>query len=83
MGDICPVGKQEDGEVLSISKDGKEMTIDSGAVDTVIPPDMVPQIPLRETQASKDNRHYVAANDSKMAIRGRKHCNDTRRKVRL
>ena len=49
-----------------------EMTIDSGAVDTVIPPQAIPNIPLRETTASKEKRYYLAANNSKIPIRGRK-----------
>ena len=49
-----------------------EMTIDSGAVDTVIPPQAIPNIPLRETTASTEKRYYLASNNRKIPIRGRK-----------
>ena len=49
------------------------MTIDSGAVDTVIPPPQsIPHEPLRERPASKEKIYYLAANNSKIPSRGRK-----------
>ena len=47
-----------------------DLTIDSGAVDTVIPPKTVPTVPLRETQAPPENVYYLAANKSMLAGEG-------------
>ena len=46
-----------------------DLTIDSGAVDTVIPPQAIPPVPMSETPASTANRYYQAANNSKLPSR--------------
>ena len=40
------------------------MKIDSGAVDTVMPPSMAKYFPLEETERSKRGEGYLAANNS-------------------
>ena len=45
---------------------GIEVTVDSGAVDTVGPPTVAPGIPIRETAASRSGMHYTAANNMKI-----------------
>ena len=49
-----------------------EITVDSGAVDTVGPPGTAQAFPLHTTQASREGRYYRAANNSKIAIHGMK-----------
>lgn len=49
-----------------------EVTIDSGAVDTVGPRGIAPEIPLEETDASRYGRYYTAANGTRIAIHGMK-----------
>ena len=49
-----------------------DLTIDSGFVDTVIPPQAIPHVPLRETPASNEKRYHLAATNSNIPIRGRK-----------
>ena len=68
MGDTCIVGDKK-GNTHKCSKNGGKfeeirITADSGAVDHVAPSDMARGIPIRETRASKQGVHYVAANGS-------------------
>ena len=51
---------------------GVEVTVDSGAVDTVGPPSVAPGIPIRETAASRSGMHYRAANNMKIPNLGGK-----------
>ena len=51
---------------------GIEVTVDSGAVDTVGPPTVAPGIPIRETAASRSGMHYRAANNMKSPNLGEK-----------
>ena len=51
---------------------GVEVTVDSGAVDTVGPPSVAPGIPVRETKASRSGMHYRAANNMKIPNLGEK-----------
>jgi hypothetical protein len=39
-----------------------EITVDSGAAESVLPSDALPQFPLEETIQSKDGEEFVAAN---------------------
>ena len=48
------------------------MGVDSGAADTVCPKAFAPGSPTRETKESKEERYYLAANNSKIPIHGRK-----------
>ena len=48
------------------------MTIDSGAADTVGPPGIASGTPLRETDASRNKRYYNAANITPIRIHGGK-----------
>ena len=43
-----------------------EVIVDPGACDHVGPPNLLPTIPIQETQASKRNLYYRAANGSKI-----------------
>ena len=51
---------------------GFEVTVDSGAVDTVGPPSVAPGIPVRKTEASRSGMHYRAANNMKIPNLGEK-----------
>ena len=51
---------------------GVEVTVDSGAVDTVGPPSVAPGIPIRATEASRSGMHYRAANNMKIPNLGEK-----------
>ena len=46
------------------------MTVDSGAIDTVTPPDVAKAFPIHETQQSKAGINYRAANGSKIRNHG-------------
>ena len=46
--------------------------MDSGAVDTVGPKCIAPGFPTQDTEASKRGMYYRAANDTKIAIHGKK-----------
>ena len=48
------------------------ITIDSGAAESVMPPDEVPEIPIQESDGHKKGLNYVAANGSKMPNLGEK-----------
>ena len=65
-GDIDAINPAENGtwEALKI-------TVDSGAVDTVGPKSIAPGFPTQGTEASKRGMYYRAANDTKIAIRGK------------
>ena len=70
-------GEREQGEILHMGNGEGEweevkITVDSGAVDTVGPRTLGKGIPLVETEASKQGKHYRAANDTKLAIHGKK-----------
>ena len=41
-----------------------KVTVDTGAIDTVTPPDTAKHFPIMETDASKRGLHYRAANGS-------------------
>jgi hypothetical protein len=69
--------ESEQGEILHMGRgegDWEEVkiTVDSGAVDTVGPRTLGKGIPLVETEASKQGKYYRAANDTKIAIHGKK-----------
>ena len=46
------------------------LKIDSGAVDTVMPPTVAQYFPLEETERSKSGEGYIAANNSEIAHYG-------------
>ena len=48
------------------------ITVDSGAVDTVGPKSLAPGLPTQDTEASRKGMYYRAANDTKIAIHGKK-----------
>jgi hypothetical protein len=67
----------EQGEIFHMGHDEEEweevkITVDSGAVDTVGPRTVGKCIPLVETEASRQGKFYRAANDTKIAIHGKK-----------
>ena len=49
-----------------------EITADSGAVDTVGPQSLGKGLPRMETEASRSGKFYRAANNTKIAIHGKK-----------
>ena len=49
-----------------------KITVDSGAVDTVGPPDIAPGSVMWETQASQAGKYYRAANNTNIPIYGMK-----------
>ena len=48
------------------------MGMDSGAAATVCQKSFAPGIPIKETEASRKGKYYLAANDTKIGIHGRK-----------
>ena len=77
MGDLCPVSScgHEYGQCShKISEEFEEIkiTADSGAVDHVAPPTLARSTPIRETKASKQGVHYIAANGSEIKNLGEK-----------
>ena len=76
MGSICNVDKNAGGNP-STNRTGDayeriRITADSGAVDHVAPRSTAAHIPIRETAASRQGVHYVAANGSKISNMGAK-----------
>ena len=68
-------GEEEDIMHLGDDHTGWEevkITIDSGAVDTVGPKDVGMGFPVQPTEASKKGMFYRAANNTKIAIHGKK-----------
>ena len=49
-----------------------KIIVDSGAVDTVGPKSIAPGFPTQDTEASRKGMYYRAANDTKIAIHGKK-----------
>lgn len=49
------------------------ITIDSGAAESVIPPDMLEEVPIQESAGSRSGLYYIAANGGKMPNVGEKH----------
>ena len=49
------------------------ITIDSGAAESVIPPDMLQEVPTRPSPGSRAGAHYIAANGGRMPNLGEKH----------
>ena len=68
----CEECEGEIGQVRWGDWEELEVTIDSGAVDTVGPRGIAPKVPLEETDASRNGRYYTAANGTKIAIHGMK-----------
>jgi hypothetical protein len=56
----------------STSWEEVKITIDSGAVDTVGPKEVGTGFPVQPTEASKKGMFYRAANNTKIAIHGKK-----------
>ena len=48
------------------------ITVDSGAVDTVAPPNVSTDLPIVPTEASISGPYYKAANDTNISIHGKK-----------
>ena len=73
MGEICPM---EEGGTLQAVTDMEmkklQIHIDSGSVDTVCPKNFHPEGLMRETPESKRGNYYLAANNSKIPVYGRK-----------
>ena len=67
-------GCNEEGEVNSIDGNHEKITVtaDSGAVDTVGPKHIAQGIPIKPTKASKEGRHYRAANGTQIKNYGQK-----------
>ena len=76
MGDLCPVscGQNHARGYHKVSEEFEEIkiTADSGAVDHVAPPTLAKGTPVRETKASKQGVHYIAANGSEIKNLGEK-----------
>ena len=76
MGDICNVGNKSgnthEGNKHKDKFEEIRITADSGAVDHVAPSDIARGVPIRETRASKQGVHYVAANGSVIINEGEK-----------
>ena len=70
---MCPVdpgGNKEGDKEMDMIK--LKIYIDSGAADTVCPKDFHPGGEVRETAESKRGKYYLAANNSKIPVHGRK-----------
>ena len=61
-----------DGDGLNNRERGR-ITIDSGAAESVIPPDMLQGVPTRPSPGSRAGAHYIAANGARMPNLGEKH----------
>ena len=74
MGELCPVGQDTCMRKPYVQdKNGFEVikvTADLGAVDHVAPKDIAKRIPVRETKASRQGVHYVAANGTSIRNEG-------------
>jgi hypothetical protein len=65
--DLCVIKLKEDAVIASVESDKFELieiTIDSGAAESVIPPDIMNQFPTNETESSIAGEQFVAANGS-------------------
>ena len=51
------------------------ITIDSGAAESVLPKDMLKEVPLKESKGSRSGLNYVAANGGRMPNLGEKNVN--------
>ena len=72
-GSLCPVdpgGNTEGDKDMEMRK--LKIYIDSGAADTVCPKDFHPGGEVRETAESKRGKYYLAANNSRIPVHGRK-----------
>jgi len=77
---LCAVDHDENdehkccGEIGAVEDDWEyvKMTIDSGSVDTVGPPTIAADVPVKPTEASKAGRDYRAANGTKIKNLGAK-----------
>jgi len=49
-----------------------KMTVDSGSIDTVAPPSLVPDVPIEPTEASKSGKGWRAANGTEIKNLGKK-----------
>ena len=67
-----------DGTGLSKGKQGR-ITIDSGTAESVIPPDMLEEVPTRSSTGSRAATHYIAANGGRMLNLGEKQVPNGRR----
>ena len=50
-----------------------KITIDSGAAESVMPADMLQDVPLKESEGSRKGVSYIAANGGRMPNLGEKH----------
>ena len=50
-------------------------TLDSGAAESVLPKDMLKEVPLKESKGSRSGLNYVAANGGRMPNLGEKNVN--------
>ena len=69
--------EEEEEDIMHLSNDSTgweevNITIDSGAVDTVGPREVGTGFPVQPTEASKKGMFYRAANNTKIAIHGKK-----------
>ena len=76
-----PIEDQEESDAGNINavdpaegevSEALRITVDSGAVDTVGPKSLAPGLPTQDTEASRKGMYYRAANDTKIAIHGKK-----------
>ena len=70
MCQVDPGGKKEEEPEMEMKK--LKIYIDSGAADTVCPKDFHPGGEVRETAESKKGNYYLAANNSRIPVHGRK-----------
>ena len=61
-----------DGTGLSKGRRGL-ITKNSGAAESVTPPDMLQEVPTRSSPGSRARTHYIAANGGRMPNLGEKH----------
>ena len=75
-GELAMVDTHRPQELCSVSSEHQDsdiwFTIDSGASENVIGPDMAPQFPTRPSKGSREGLSYVTANGSFMPNRGEK-----------
>lgn len=70
------MNKDTMGEISGLEQEGNweklEITVDSGAIDHVLPPNKATKFEIKETAASKNGRNFTAANGSTIKNYGAK-----------
>ena len=75
VGSICSIEREHGGNICGIEQyrgawERVPVTVDSGAIDSVIPARVASAVPVRETEASKRGLKYRAANGTSIVNKG-------------